>query len=125
MAELFGFKFERIKDDKGSEKFTAPSSNDGTIDVLDVVIAVNLILDNQYNEKLTPEIRIFDNPQTLTYEASIRSKFSKDLYITMSNINRSEFYNIKFQSKPFMLLIWCSAILIALGGFLRLFRNEN
>ena len=24
MAELFGFKFERIKDDKGSEKFTAP-----------------------------------------------------------------------------------------------------
>ena len=25
MAELFGFKFERIKDDKGSEKFTAPS----------------------------------------------------------------------------------------------------
>ena len=82
-------------------------------------------LKNQYNEKLTPEIRIFDNPQTLTYEASIRSKFSKDLYITMSNINRSEFYNIKFQSKPFMLLIWCSAILIALGGFLRLFRNEN
>ena len=33
MAELFGFKFERIKDDKGGEKFTAPSSNDGTIDV--------------------------------------------------------------------------------------------
>ena len=33
MAELFGFKFERIKDDKGSEKFTAPSSNDGTIDL--------------------------------------------------------------------------------------------
>ena len=33
MAELFGFKFERIKDDKGGEKFTAPSSNDGTIDL--------------------------------------------------------------------------------------------
>ena len=33
MAELFGFKFERIKDDKGGEKFTAPSSSDGTIDV--------------------------------------------------------------------------------------------
>ena len=33
MAELFGFRFERIKDDKGGEKFTAPSSNDGTIDL--------------------------------------------------------------------------------------------
>ena len=37
MAELFGFKFERIKDDKGGEKFTAPSSNDGTVDVVVVV----------------------------------------------------------------------------------------
>ena len=33
MAELFGFKFERIKDSKGSEKFTTPTSDDGTIDV--------------------------------------------------------------------------------------------
>ena len=33
MAELFGFKFERIKDSKGSEKFTAPTPDDGTIDV--------------------------------------------------------------------------------------------
>ena len=31
MAELFGFKFERIKDTKGSEKFTAPSLDDGTL----------------------------------------------------------------------------------------------
>ena len=33
MAELFGFRFERIKDDKGGEKFTAPTSNDGAIDL--------------------------------------------------------------------------------------------
>ena len=33
MAELFGFRFERIKDSKGSEKFTTPTSDDGTIDV--------------------------------------------------------------------------------------------
>ena len=33
MAELFGFKFERIRDSKGSEKFTAPTPDDGTIDV--------------------------------------------------------------------------------------------
>ncbi len=33
MAELFGFKFERIKDEKGSEKFTPPTPDDGTLDV--------------------------------------------------------------------------------------------
>ena len=33
MAELFGFKFERIKNDKGSEKFTPPSIDDGTVDI--------------------------------------------------------------------------------------------
>ena len=79
-------------------------------------------LQTQYSEKLSPEIRIFKNPQTLTYEASIKSKLSGDLYITMSNLNRSEFYNIKFQKKPFMLLIWLSAILMAAGGIIRLFK---
>ena len=33
MAELFGFRFNRIKDDKGSEKFTPPSMDDGSIEV--------------------------------------------------------------------------------------------
>ena len=42
-----------------------------------------------------------------------------DTYVTMSNISRSEFYNIKFQKKPFMNLIWFSTILIAFGGLVR------
>tara|TARA_Y100001937_G_scaffold126700_1_gene196665 strand:+ start:2380 stop:3918 length:1539 start_codon:yes stop_codon:yes gene_type:complete len=33
MAEFFGFKFEKIKDQSGSDKFTPPSSDDGTIDI--------------------------------------------------------------------------------------------
>ena len=33
MAELFGFRFNRIKNDKGSEKFTPPSMDDGSIEV--------------------------------------------------------------------------------------------
>ena len=33
MAELFGFKFERAKDSDSQEKFTEPSSEDGTIEV--------------------------------------------------------------------------------------------
>jgi len=33
MAELFGFKFEKIKDSSSQEKFTEPSSEDGTLEV--------------------------------------------------------------------------------------------
>ncbi len=77
------------------------------------------------NLVLNPEIRIYENPSTLTYEASIRSGLLKDYYITMSNIDRSEFYNIKFQKKPFMMWIWISVIFISIGGFMRLFRDEK
>ena len=82
-------------------------------------------LRNNSEQLLKPEIRIYKNPSTLTYEASIRSGLLKDYYITMSNIDRSDYYNIKFQKKPFMLWIWISVIFISLGGFLRLFKNEN
>ena len=80
---------------------------------------------NNSEQILKPEIRIYENPSTLTYEASIRSGLLKDYYITMSNIDRSDFYNIKFQKKPFMIWIWLSVIFISMGGFLRLFKNEN
>tara|TARA_B100000575_G_C23137274_1_gene660982 strand:+ start:705 stop:2582 length:1878 start_codon:yes stop_codon:yes gene_type:complete len=74
---------------------------------------------------LSPEIRIYDNPKTLTYEASIKTNFFKDYYLTMSNIDRSEYYNIKFQEKPLMIWIWISVLMISLGGFLSLFRNAK
>ncbi|MDA9092207.1 heme lyase CcmF/NrfE family subunit [Pelagibacteraceae bacterium] len=76
---------------------------------------------------LNPEIRIYTSPETLTYEAAIKSKINFDLYLTMSNVSRSDFYNIKFQNKPFMVWIWISAFMIALGGFVGLIlkKNEN
>ena len=80
---------------------------------------------NNSEQLLKPEIRIYKNPNTLTYEASIRTGLFKDYYITMSNIDRSDYYNIKFQKKPFMMWIWISVIFISIGGFIRLFKNEN
>ena len=76
---------------------------------------------------LNPEIRIYTNPETLTYEAAIKTRIDSDLYLTMSNVSRSDFYNIKFQNKPFMIWIWISAFMIALGGFVKLAlkKNEN
>ena len=81
--------------------------------------------DENLNQSLFPEIRIYEKPSTITYEASIRSDLLKDYYITMSNIDRSEYYNIKFQKKPFMMWIWISVIFISLGGFLRFFKNAK
>ena len=74
---------------------------------------------------LKPEIRIYDNPQTLTYEASIQTNFIRDYYLTMSNIDRSDYYNIKFQKKPLMIWIWISVAMLSLGGFLSLFRHAK
>ena len=68
-----------------------------------------------------PEMRIYNNPETITYEASISSNILRDYFMTISKVDESEFYNIRFQNKPFMLMIWFSAFLIALGGITRVF----
>ncbi len=87
-------------------------------------LKINDLKKNQ-EKILTPEIRIYNNPQTLTYEAAIKSNLIEDYYLTMSNIDRSEYYNIKFQKKPFMMWIWISVTMISFGGFLRLFKNAK
>ena len=88
----------------------------------DIVVKNNL---SNNLEILKPEIRVYNQPETVTYEASIKSKILSDTYVTMSNLSRSEFYNIKFQKKPFMNFIWFSVILISLGGFIRIFIKTN
>ena len=85
------------------------------------------IKDLSTNEKkiLSPEIRIYSNPKTLTYEASIKTNFFRDYYLTMSNIDRSEYYNIKFQKKPLMIWIWISVVMLSFGGLLSFVRNAK
>ena len=81
-------------------------------------------LKKKYQRNLNPEIRIYDNPQTLTFESAIKTNLKQDLYLTMSNIDGSDFYNVKFQIKPFMLWIWLAAFLTASGGLLRTFLKK-
>ncbi len=89
----------------------------GSFDIID--------LKDNLKENLKPEIRIFSFPETLTYEASIRTRIYSDTYLTMSNISDVDYYNIKFQKKPFMIWIWISAIMISIGGFLRLLKLDG
>ena len=81
-------------------------------------------LKKNYQKSLKPEIRVYDEPETLTFETAIISNIRRDLYITMSNIDGSEFYNVKFQIKPFMLWIWLTAFLTAGGSLTRIFLRK-
>ena len=76
-------------------------------------------------ENLTPEIRIYNKPEIITYEASIKSKFFSDTYLTMSNISNTDIFNIKFQKKTFMNFIWLSVLLISVGGVLNFFSRKK
>ncbi len=87
-------------------------------------LEIKNINSNQTNI-LKPEIRIYNKPKTLTYEAAIKTSLIKDYYLTMSNIDRSDYYNIKFQKKPLMAWIWISVIMIVVGGSIRLFNNAK
>ena len=113
--ENFSIKFQKLQQ-KEFKNYTAVV---GKFKIKD--------LQKKSEQFLNPEIRIYKNPSTLTYEASIRTGLLRDYYITMSNIDRSDYYNIKFQKKPFMIWIWISAIMISLGGFVQLTlkKNEN
>ena len=87
-------------------------------------LKIKSLQSNQTNI-LNPEIRIYDKPKTLTYETAIKTSLIKDYYLTMSNIDRSDYYNIKFQKKPLMAWIWISVIMIVFGGFVRLVSNAK
>ena len=80
---------------------------------------------NLFNESLKPEIRIYNLPVTVTYEASINSRFFSDTYLTMSNISESDVFNIKFQKKPFMNFIWLSILLVSFGGIINFFNSRK
>jgi len=75
-------------------------------------------------ENLKPEIRVYNQPETITYEASIKSGLLSDTYLTMSNISDTDIFNIKFQKKPFMNFIWLSVLLISIGGILNFLKKR-
>ena len=73
------------------------------------------------SKELKPEIRVYDKPVTITYEASINSNLFSDTYLTMSNISETDVFNIKFQVKPFMNFIWFSVLLLIFGWNIKFF----
>ena len=119
----------RIGDEKNFQNYTIKFNNLETFSKNNFksVKGYFEIIDNKNttSQNLTPEIRVYNQPEIITYEASINTRFFSDTYLTMSNISNSDIFNIKFQKKPFMNFIWFSVLLISIGGILQFLRFEK
>ena len=75
-------------------------------------------------ETLRPELRIYNQPNIMTSEADIKTNLFKDQFMTMNLVLNEDYFNIRYQIKPFMIWIWLSVLLIASGGFLSLIKKK-
>ena len=72
---------------------------------------------------LYPEIRIYNQPNILTSEADIKTTIFFDKFIVINLLKGEEIFNVRYQTKPFMIWIWISTCLISLGGILGVFKR--
>ena len=79
---------------------------------------------NQEIIYLKPEIRIYNEPTTITSEADIKTTLYTDKFLVMNFVKGKEYFNVRYQLKPYMIWIWISTIFIALGGFISFFKKE-
>ncbi len=83
-----------------------------------------LIKENNKESKLQPELRIYNQPKTITSEADIKISFLKDRFITMNAVQNEGYFNIRYQVKPLMIWIWVSVLIITSGGIISIFKKR-
>ena len=83
-----------------------------------------IVKENNVENKLEPELRVYNQPNIITSEADIKTTFLTDKFITMNSVQNEKYFNIRYQVKPFMLWIWISVIIIILGGLKSLFKKK-
>ena len=90
------------------------------------IIGTFIIKDKNSNEiYLKPELRIFSQPFIITSEADIKISLLNDKFLVMNLVKGNDFYNIRYQIKPFMIWIWISVILLVLGGLTNFLKKKN
>ena len=90
------------------------------------VVANFEIIDEKNNIiNLYPEIRIYNQPNILTSEADIISTVFFDKFIVINLLKGEEIFNVRYQTKPFMIWIWISVCLVSIGGVLSLFKKNT
>ena len=80
-------------------------------------------MQNNNKLKFYPELRLYKVPETITSEADIKTNLFNDNLVVVNYLKDTDYLNIRYQKKPFMLLIWLSTIMLAIGGGLGL-RNS-
>ncbi len=76
------------------------------------------------SDTLNPELRIYNQPNIITSEADIKTNLLTDKFMTMNYVQNQEYFNIRYQVKPFMIWIWVSVMLISFGGILSFFKKK-
>ena len=73
---------------------------------------------------MQPELRIYNQPNIITSEADIKTTLYKDKFMTMNSVQNQEYFNIRYQVKPFMIWIWLSTFLSSLSGLIGFFKKR-
>ncbi len=90
-------------------------------------IIANFFISNENGEedRLSPELRIYNQPVIATSEADIKTTLMSDKFIVINLVQNQDFFNVRYQVKPFMLWIWLSVILISLGGIVSFLQKRS
>ena len=81
------------------------------------------VIQNENKLKFYPELRLYKVPETITSEADIKTSLFSDNLVVVNYLKDTNYLNIRYQKKPFMLLIWLSAFMLAAGGLMGLRKN--
>jgi len=61
----------------------------------------------------------------VTSEADIKISLMKDNFLVMNLVKGNDYYNIRYQTKPFMIWIWLSAILMCVGPLINFVKRRS
>ena len=88
-------------------------------------IVANFNIKNSKGEEDTfsPELRIYNQPVIATSEADIKTTLMSDKFIVINIVQNQDFFNVRYQVKPFMMWIWLSVILISIGGVISFYKK--
>ena len=76
-------------------------------------------------DKMLPELRIYNQPNIVTSEADIKTTLLSDKFIVINLVQNQEYFNVRYQVKPFMLWIWLSVLLVSFGGLVSFFKRNK
>ena len=114
---------EKFKFNQGSIKFESIKKSEKKN--YQSIIGSFIIEDNKNNLiELEPELRIYNQPFIITSEADIYTNLYQDRFLVMNLVKGNEYFNIRYQVKPFMIWIWFSILLLSIGGIISLFQNK-